>query len=264
MKKKCLSGLRYGYMGLLMLFLYAPILTLIVLSFNQSKTRQKWGGFTFDWYARLFENEQIMKALSNTLILAVAAAAIATVIGTLASLGITHMKKRSRTFYMNVTNIPMLNADIVTGTSLMLIFIVVRMTLGFTSVLIAHITFCIPYVILSVMPRLRQFNPHTYEAALDLGATPIYAFFRVVIPDIIPGIISGFLLSFTMSLDDFIITHFTKGPGIDTLSTKIYAELKKGIKPEMYALSTLMFVTVFILLVGIQYLPKKSSKGVQV
>lgn len=262
MKKKTFAGLRYFYLGLLMLFLYAPIITLIILSFNSSKTRQRWDGFTLDWYSRLFQNEQIMQALYNTLILAVTAAAIATLIGTLASMGMMSMKKRTRTLYMNVTNIPMLNADIVTGISLMLIFIVVRMSFGFASVLLAHITFCIPYVILSVMPRLRQFNPNTYEAALDLGATPVYAFFKVVLPDILPGIVSGFLLSFTMSLDDFIITHFTKGPGIDTLSTKIYSELKKGIKPEMYALSTLLFITVFILLVGVQYLPKKSSKGV--
>ncbi len=262
MKKKAFAGFRYFYLALLMLFLYAPILTLIILSFNSSKTRQQWGGFTLDWYSRLFQNEQIMQALYNTLILAVSAAAIATLIGTLASMGMMSMKKRARAVYMNVTNIPMLNADIVTGISLMLIFIVVRMSFGFASVLLAHITFCIPYVILSVMPRLRQFNPHTYEAALDLGATPVYAFFKVVLPDILPGIISGFLLSFTMSLDDFIITHFTKGPGIDTLSTKIYSELKKGIKPEMYALSTLLFITVFILLIGVQYLPKKSSKGV--
>jgi len=159
------------------------------------------------------------------------------------------MKKTPRTILMGITNIPMLNADIVTGISLMLIFVALRFSLGFTSVLIAHITFNIPYVILSVMPKLRQLNPHTYEAALDLGASPAVAFFKVILPDIFSGVISGFFLAFTMSLDDFVITHFTKGPEINTLSTKIYTEVRKGIKPEMYALSTLLFVTVLLLLI---------------
>ena len=148
-----------------------------------------------------------------------------------------------------ITNIPMLNADIVTGISLMLLFVAMRYTLGFTSVLISHITFNIPYVILSVMPKLKQLNPHTFEAALDLGASPVYAFFKVILPDIFPGVLTGFFLAFTMSLDDFVITHFTKGPEINTLSTKIYTEVRKGIKPEIYALSTLMFIAVLLLLV---------------
>ena len=162
--------------------------------------------------------------------------------------------------FMGVTNIPMLNADIVTGVSLMLLFIAFRFTLGFKTILLAHITFNIPYVILSVMPKLKQTNRRTYEAALDLGASPAYAFFKVVLPDIMPGIFSGFLLSFTMSLDDFVITHFTKGPGIDTLSTKIYSEVRKGIKPEMYALSTIMFVTVLLLLILINMSPAEKKK----
>lgn len=236
------------YIALILLLLYAPIVTLIVLSFNASKTRAKWGGFTIKWYAELFQNDSIMTALSNTLLIAFLSAFIATVIGTAASIAINNMKRRPRTILMGITNIPMLNADIVTGISLMLLFIAFGAHFGFSSVLMAHITFNIPYVILSVMPKLRQVSMNTYEAGLDLGASPIYAFFKIVFPDILPGVLSGFLMAFTMSLDDFIITHFTKGAGFDTLSTKIYTEVKKGIKPEMYALSTLLFLSVLILL----------------
>lgn len=239
------------YIGIILLFLYAPIAILIILSFNKSKSRAKWGGFTFHWYKELFQNVEIMNALYTTLLIAFLSALIATIIGTMASIAIHNMKKTPRSILLGITNIPMLNADIVTGISLMLIFVALRFTLGFTSVLIAHITFNIPYVILSVMPKLRQLNPHTYEAALDLGASPIYAFYKVIFPDIFPGVLSGFFLAFTMSLDDFVITHFTKGPEINTLSTKIYTEVRKGIKPEIYALSTLMFVTVLLLLIFI-------------
>ena len=162
---------------------------------------------------------------------------------------------------MGVTNIPMLNADIVTGISLMLLFLSFGIRFGFGTILLSHITFNIPYVILSVMPRMRNLNPHTYEAALDLGASPVYAFFKVTFPDLLPGILSGFLMAFTMSLDDFIITHFTKGAGIDTLSTKIYTEVRKGIKPEMYALSTLIFVTVLLLLALVNRPTKEDIKN---
>ncbi|HBI73882.1 MAG TPA: putrescine aminotransferase [Lachnospiraceae bacterium] len=237
------------YIGIILLFLYAPILILIILSFNQSKSRAKWGGFTLHWYKELFQNKDIMNALYTTLLIAFLSALIATIIGTTAALAMNSMKKTPRTILMGITNIPMLNADIVTGISLMLIFVALRFSLGFTSVLIAHITFNIPYVILSVMPKLRQLNPNTYEAALDLGASPMVAFFKVILPDIFSGVISGFFLAFTMSLDDFVITHFTKGPETNTLSTKIYTEVRKGIKPEMYALSTLLFVTVLLLLI---------------
>ena len=209
-----------------------------------------------------------MSALYTTLVIALLSALIATLIGTAAAIGIQGMKRKSRTIAMGITNIPMLNADIVTGISLMLLFIAVgsglkylgiNFSLGFATVLIAHITFNIPYVILSVMPKLKQTKRSTYEAALDLGASPIYAFFKVVFPDILPGVFSGFLLAFTMSLDDFVITHFTKGPGVDTLSTKIYSEVRKGIKPEMYALSTLLFVSVLILLILINVSPNKKG-----
>ena len=248
------------YLVLICLILYAPIVTLMVLSFNNTKTRSRWGGFTGKWYVSLFQNKEIMNALYTTLIIALLSALIATLIGTLAALGMQVMRSRTRTLFMGITNIPMLNADIVTGVSLMLLFIAFRLTLGFKTILLAHITFNIPYVILSVMPKLKQTNKRTYEAALDLGASPLYAFVKVVLPDIMPGIFSGFLFAFTMSLDDFVITHFTKGPGVDTLSTKIYSEVRKGIKPEMYALSTLMFVTVLILLILINLSPADKRK----
>ena len=249
------------YLALIFILLYAPIVTLIVLSFNQSKTRAKWSGFTLKWYKELFQNEQIMSAFYTTLIIAFISAAIATIIGTAAAIAIQGMKQKWKTMYMGLTNIPMMNAEIVMGVSLMLLFIAFHMTLGFGTILIAHITFNIPYVILSVAPKLKQTNRYTYEAALDLGASPVKAFFKVVFPDIVPGVLSGFMLAFTMSLDDFVITHFTKGPGIDTLSTKIYTEVRKGIKPEIYALSTIMFVTVLVLLILVNYSPKEEEES---
>ena len=248
------------YIALIFIFMYAPIATLIVLSFNASRTRAKWGGFTTKWYVELFSNRDIMQALYNTLLIALLSAVIATLIGTIAALSIQGMKKKNRAVLMGITNIPMLNAEIVTGISLMLLFLTFRAKFGFTTILLSHITFNIPYVILSVMPRLKQLNPSVYEAALDLGASPWKAFFKVVFPDILPGVSSGFLMAFTMSLDDFIITHFTKGPGVDTLSTKIYTEVRKGINPEMYALSTLIFVTVLILLILVNKAPRQKEK----
>ncbi|MBO5094563.1 MAG: ABC transporter permease [Lachnospiraceae bacterium] len=255
------SILRKCYIFLIFLFLYAPILTLIVLSFNASRTRAKWGGFTLKWYVSMFQNRAILQALSNTLLIALLSAFIATVIGTIACISMQAMKRRNRAVIMGITNIPMLNADIVTGISLMLLFITLGLRFGFLTILLSHITFNIPYVILSVMPRMKQLNPSVYEAALDLGASHIRAFFKVVFPDILPGVLSGFLMAFTMSLDDFIITHFTKGPGIDTLSTKIYTEVKKGIKPEMYSLSTLIFVTVLILLFLVNHSPSEHKQS---
>lgn len=231
----------------------------MALSFNSSKSRARWGGFTAKWYVRLFQDDQIMTALYTTLEIALLSALIATVLGTAGAIGIHALRRKYRTFMMGVTNIPMLNADIVTGISLMLLFIAFRFSLGFSTILIAHITFNLPYVILSVMPRLKQTNISTYEAALDLGASPLYAFFKVVFPDILPGVSSGFLLAFTMSLDDFVITHFTKGPGVDTLSTKIYSEVRKGIRPEIYALSTIMFLSVLLLLILVNIAPDEKE-----
>lgn len=250
------------YLGIILLFLYAPILILIVLSFNKSKSRSKWGGFTLDWYIKLFKNDNIMNALYTTLLIAITSAIIATIIGTIAAISMNNMKKVPRSILMAISNVPMLNADIVTGISLMLLFVAFNYTLGFSSVLMAHITFNIPYVILSVMPKLKQLNKNTYEAALDLGASRSYAFYKVVLPEIFPGVLSGFLLSFTMSLDDFVITYFTKGASIDTLSTKIYSEVRKGIKPEMYALSTLLFGSVLLLLIVINRKNDRDNKKI--
>lgn len=253
------SAAKKIYIALIILFLYAPIGTLMVLSFNMSKTRAKWGGFTLKWYVELFQNEEILRALFNTLLIALLSALAATVIGTVTCIAMTGMKRRSKSVMMGIANIPMLNAEIVTGISLMLLYISLGIRFGIGTILLSHITFNIPYVILSVMPRMKQLNPSTYEAALDLGASHTNAFFKVVFPDLLPGILSGFLMAFTMSLDDFIITHFTKGVGVDTLSTKIYTEIKKGIKPEMYALSTIIFVTVLTLLILINLSPEKKD-----
>lgn len=248
------------YVTIIFIFLYAPIVTLIVLSFNNSRTRAKWGGFTTNWYSELFKNDAIMQALYNTIFIAIISSVVATIIGTITCIALNNMKARTRNLLLGMNNIPMLNADIVTGISLMLLFISFGFRFGMQTILLAHITFNIPYVILNVMPKFKQLNPNTYEAALDLGASPVYAFFKVIFPDILPGILSGFLMAFTMSLDDFIITHFTKGAGVDTLSTKIYTEVRKGIKPEMYALSTIIFVTVFVLLLIVNAGPSKEKQ----
>ncbi len=247
------------YLALIMIFLYAPIATMMVLSFNNSKSRTQWGGFTLKWYTQMFASRNIMDALYNTLLIAFLSALVATIIGTAAAIAINSMKQVPKTILMGITNIPMLNADIVTGISLMLAFIAFGISLGFKTVLISHITFNIPYVILSVMPKLKQTNRYTYEAAMDLGAGPVYAFFKVVFPDILPGVLSGFLMAFTMSLDDFIITHFTRGAGVNTLSTLIYSEVRRGIKPSMYALSTIILASVLILLIISNFAPKKKQ-----
>jgi spermidine/putrescine ABC transporter, permease protein potC len=251
------------YLVFVLIFLYAPIIVMMVLSFNSSKSRTRWGGFTWNWYTQLFSSNMIMEAFRNTIVIALLSAVIASIIGTAAAIAINDMKKLPKSIFMGLTNIPMLNADIVTGISLMLAFISFGVSLGFKTVLISHITFNIPYVILSVMPKLKRTSRYIYEAALDLGATPLRAFFAVVFPDIFPGILSGFLLAFTMSLDDFIITHFTKGAGINTLSTLIYSEVRKGIKPSMYALSSIIFLIVLVLLLITNFMPniKKANKN---
>ena len=246
------------YMTLIFVFLYAPIATLIVFSFNDGKG-SRWKGFSLRWYEDLFNSRIIMEALSNTLMIAMISSLAAVVIGTLTCIGIQALKGMPKTVYMALNNIPLLNSDLVTGLSLMLVFLTVGWKFGYSTILVAHITFNIPYVILSVMPRLRQCSKYTYEAAIDLGATPVRAFMKVVFPELVPGIFSGFLLAFTMSLDDFIITYFTRGAGINTLSTLIYSEVRKGIKPTMNALSTLMFVSVLILLIITNLLPQKKG-----
>ncbi len=257
MVKKSLSRI---YLAIIFLFLYLPIGVLIVLSFNNSLSRVKWGGFTTEWYRNLVSDPTIMNAFYTTILITVASSVIATIIGTMAAIGISAMRKRNRQIMLGATNIPLLNADIVTGISLMLLF--VRFTaLGTSTVLIAHITFDIPYVILNVLPKLSNTSSHTYEAARDLGATPLYAFFKIVLPDIKPGVFSGFLMAVTMSLDDFSITYFTKGAGVNTLSTMIYTQLRKGIIPEMYALSTILFFLALVLLLIMNYRSVKDAKG---
>lgn len=257
MVKKSLSRI---YLAIIFLFLYLPIGVLIVLSFNNSLSRVKWGGFTTEWYRNLVSDPTIMNAFYTTILITVASSVIATIIGTMAAIGISAMRKRNRQIMLGATNIPLLNADIVTGISLMLLF--VRFTaLGTSTVLIAHITFDIPYVILNVLPKLSNTSSHTYEAARDLGATPLYAFFKIVWPDIKPGVFSGFLMAVTMSLDDFSIAYFTKGAGVNTLSTMIYTQLRKGIIPEMYALSTILFFLALVLLLIMNYRSVKDAKG---
>lgn len=248
------------YMGIIFVFMYAPILTLIVLSFNSSKSRARWGGFTLQWYANLFSDNAVLNAMANTLIIALISTVAATVIGTMTCVGLMGLRRRSRAFIMGVTNIPMINADIVTGISLMLLFKVLHFETGFISVLLAHITFNIPYVMLAVLPRMKTINPNVYEAAVDLGAGPLYAFRKAVLPDLMPAVLSGSLMAFTMSIDDFIITYFTKGSGFDTLSTKIYNEVKRGIQPEIYALSSIIFVMVIILLAASNSLRQRQGR----
>ena len=255
------SKLEKIYMAVILIFMYAPIVTLIVLSFNLSKSRARWGGFTLQWYIKLFGDDNILNALANTLIIALVSTVVATVIGTLTCVGLMGVKRRSRAVIMGITNIPMINADIVTGISLMLLFKALHFETGFITVLLAHITFNIPYVMLAVMPRMKTINPNVYEAALDLGAAPLYAFRKSVLPDLMPAVISGALMAFTMSIDDFIITYFTKGSGFDTLSTKIYNEVKRGIQPEIYALSSIIFVAVIVLLVTSSMIRSRQGTG---
>lgn len=242
------------YNALIFLFLYSPIVVLIVYSFNNSRSRVKWGGFTMDWYRDLFSNELILDSLRITLEIAVLAALIATVIGTMAAVGIYSMNGRLRRWLLALNNIPMINPEIVTGISMMLMFVAIYRATGllqpgFLTLLLAHITFCIPYVVLQVMPKLRQMNKHMYEAALDLGCHPLPAFFKVVLPEIMPGVITGSLMAFTMSLDDFVISYFNSGSTAQNLSVTIYSMTKKPITPEINALSTLMFGSVLVLLV---------------
>ncbi len=249
---KIKKGTSYLYLGLIFLFLYAPILVLIVLSFNNSMSRTVWGGFTFKWYLNLSTNDNIMDALGTTIKITLSSSIIATLLGTSAAIGIHYMKKRHAAIMLGATNIPLLNADIVTGISLMLLF--TRFTpLGTFSVVLAHIAFSVPYVIFNVLPRLQSLSEACFEAAMDLGATPAYAFAKVVWPEIFPGVLSGFLMALTMSLDDFTITYFTKGAGVNTLSTMLYTQLRKGIQPELYALSTILFLFAFVLLFVTNY-----------
>jgi len=249
------------YLYIIFLFLYAPIAVLVVYSFNESKSRGHWGGFTLKWYRELLRDREIAAALYNTLMIAILSSIIATVIGTAAAMGIHNMKKIKKAVVMNLTYLPVLNPEIVTGVSLMLLFIFMKaftnIGLGFFTMLLAHITFNIPYVILSVLPKLKQLNKHTYEAALDLGATPLNAIWKVIIPEIMPGIVTGFILTFTLSIDDFVISFFTTGSGVSNLSIYVYSMARRGINPKINALSAIMFMTVLVLLLIVN---KRMSK----
>ena len=248
-----LKTLSKVYMGLVLMFLYVPIFVLIVFSFNETKSRSVFSGFTLDWYAKLFRNEVIISSLMNTIIIAVIASIAATLLGTLAAIGINSMRKVPKAIVMNITNMPIVNPEIVTGVSLMLLFVffAARMDLefGFVTLVIAHITFDVPYVILNVMPKFRQMDPNLFEAAQDLGCSPFTALRKVILPEIMPGVVSGFLMSFTFSLDDFVISYFTSGSTSQTLPITIYSMTRRKISPEINALSTLIFVVVVIVLV---------------
>ena len=244
------------YMALVFVFLYAPIAVMMVFSFNSTTSTYQMEGFSTYWWKEMFADTAAMNAMKNTVILAICTAVAAGIIGVMAAVGLFLSKnKLYKRAMMNVTNIPMMNPEIVTGISMMLLFVFAgtlvhkSQVLGFGTLLIAHITFCLPYVILNVMPKLRQFDSSVYEAAVDLGCKPFRAFFKVVMPESMSGIVTGCVMSFTMSLDDFIISYFTNGPSFQTLPIYIFSLTKKRVKPDMFALSTLMFVVILVLLV---------------
>ena len=245
------------YLAIIFAILYIPILTLILFSFNETASTAEFSGFSLKWYAELFSSEETFSALRNTLILAVLSSVISTVIGTAAAEGIYKMKNKIfKKSVMSITNVPMMNPEIVTGMSMMLFFVAVAgflrleyETIGFWAMLIAHVTFCLPYVILSVLPRINELGDSLSEAALDLGCTPLQAFFKVKLPNIMPGVISGMTMAFTLSLDDFVISYFVGSSNFQTLPLLIYSMTKKKVTPDMYALSTLIVFAVFILLI---------------
>ena len=241
------KALKGTYLALVLAFLYIPIVVMIALSFNQSVSRAEWTGFTLDWYVKLFQSRQIMAALRVTLEVAVLATAISTVIGTLGAIGMHAMNTGMANLLVNVSYLPMTTPDIVTGVSLMLMFVFTKIPMGKWTMLMAHIAFDTPYVLFSVMPKLRQMNPNLYEAALDLGCSPVKALWKVIIPEISPGIVTGALLAFTMSLDDFVISYFTSNTD-QNLAMIVYSAARRGVEPTMYALSTLMFIAIMALL----------------
>ena len=260
MVNKIENFIKRFYLFIIFLFLYIPIFTLMVYSFNESKTMGKWTGFSLKWYKELFNNDRLMSALYYTILIAILASVIATIIGTISALAISQMNGKLKALILNINYLPVLNPDIVTGIALMSLFIFLNFNFGFVTMLLAHITFDIPYVILSVLPKIKQLPENTLDAAADLGATPLYTFWKVVIPQIKPGIFSGFLMAFTMSIDDFVISFFTTGPGVTNLSIEIYSMARRGIKPEINALSTLMFITVLALLLIVNKKQKLTEK----
>jgi len=256
-----------AYLWTVLLVLYAPILFIAVFSFTKAKSLGNWTGFTFDLYTSLFtganpSSASLLEALKSTVIIALIASAVSMVLGTLAAIGIYNLSGRKKATINFLNNIPLLNPDIITGVSLFLLFVFLHVTKGYATVILAHITFCTPYVVLNVMPKLTQMNPNIYEAALDLGATPMQALWKVLIPELRPGMISGFIIAFTMSLDDFAVTYFTAGSaGLETLSTFIYADARKGgLTPELKPLMTIIFLLLLIVLLAINIRSFKKSK----
>ncbi|MEA5050270.1 MAG: ABC transporter permease [Oscillospiraceae bacterium] len=252
-----MSKLSKTYFGIVFAFLYIPIFVLIFFSFNQSKSRNIFTGFTLDWYRQLFQNDMVLKALLMTLIVAAISSVLATLLGTAAAVGISSMRKWTRFTVMNITYIPVVNPEIVTGVSMLLLFVGMRTFLagfemGLVTLIIAHITFNVPYVILSVSPKLRQMDKNLYEAALDLGCNRYQAFFKVVIPEIMPGIATGFLMALTYSIDDFVISYFTSGT-VQTLPIAVYSMTRRKVSPEINALSTLLFIAILLILVIMNY-----------
>jgi spermidine/putrescine transport system permease protein len=251
--------LKRTYLLLIFAFLYAPIIVLAFYSFNNSRSRGSWSGFTLKWYRLMFQDRQILSSLYYSLAIGITAAIAATAIGTIAAFGIHHLKKLPKAAIMNLTYLPVLNPDIVTGISFMLLFIAFKLQLGFFTLLLSHITFNIPYVILSVLPKFKQLDKNLFEAALDLGATPAQAFRKIILPEILPGVVTGFLLAFTLSLDDFVISFFNTGSGVSTLAITIYSMARRGINPKINALSTLMFVCVLTLLIIVNLLMSREK-----
>ncbi len=250
------------YFYAVLAFIYLPIFVMIVLSFNSSRFRGLWKGFTLEWYVKLLSNENVMSVLFTTILVALLAALISTVVGTMAAIGLFNSRPAFKNAMISLTYLPMVNSDIVTGVSLMILFTAMKMTLGFGTLLFAHVAFCVPYVIFSVLPKMYQVNRNVYEAALDLGANERQAFYQVILPEIMPAVISGFLICVTLSVDDFMISFFTTGSGVQNLSIMIYTMTKRGINPEIYALSTIVFTVVMALLAGIHFKPKKARQEI--
>lgn len=248
-----ISWLKKAYTFVIFFFLYSPIFILIAFSFNNSKSRGNWDGFTLKWYGELFQDSQIASAVYYTLLVALLSALLATILGTLAAIGINTMRGIPKIMTLNVTYLPLLNPDIVMGISLMLLFIFIKLPLGFLTMLLAHITFNLPFVIFSVLPKLKQLSTEIYDAALDLGATPYEAYKKIILPQIMPGVVTGFLLAFTMSVDDFVISFFTTGSGVSNLAITIYSMARRGINPKINALLTILFISIMLLLVIIYY-----------
>ena len=255
-----------AYLWLVLVVLYAPIAFIVVFSFTEAKSLGNWTGFSTQLYQNLFDGSMqnasgLLSAVKNTLLIALAASIVATLLGTVAAIGIHHLRGRKKRTMTFLNNIPMINPDIITGVSLFLLFVFLGISQGYLTVILAHITFCTPYVVLNVMPKLRQLNPNIYEAALDLGATPAQALRKVLVPALRPGMISGFILSFTMSLDDFAVTFFTRGTiGLDTLSTYIYADARKGgLTPELKPLMSIIFLIILVVLLVINIRQSKQE-----